>query len=185
MNHDLIIHWDTHKNPDKSRTRVSTHTDLIVHSHNENCIHCHKIDSSSSVFLIVCFCSRLSIYLFVCLSHTHINPLFDLSTRLRIYWLFPLRRITTLPKKDGILDDSKLHLMMGLQFWRFGKFGEPFRYHYSQVHSNPKWSLMYGSNRSIIKLFLIDRIQCNPTEKQMKQNKTVIKNSIETTRQKM
>ena len=35
--------------------------------------------------------------------------------------------------------DTKLHLIVRLQFWRSGKCGEPFHCHYSQFHAVLEW----------------------------------------------
>ena len=42
--------------------------------------------------------------------------------------------------------DTKLHLMVSLQFWSFGHNGVPFHYHYFQIHFDGS---IYGSNWSL------------------------------------
>ena len=59
-----------------------------------------------------------------------------LSARLRIFWLCPLCRGERTPSKQCSWHDTKLHLMVKLQFWRSGECGIPLHYHYSQVHSD-------------------------------------------------
>ena len=35
--------------------------------------------------------------------------------------------------------DTKLHLVVTLQFWNSEEYGVHFNHHYSQLHSDPEW----------------------------------------------
>ena len=68
------------------------------------------------------------------------TSLIALLAGLRIHWLHPLQRDKTSSKKKRHPGyDTKLYLMVRLQFWRFGECGVLFHYHYYQVHSYLEW----------------------------------------------
>ena len=50
-----------------------------------------------------------------------------------------LRGKTPLHQKEYSRYDTKLHLMVRLQFWRSRMYGVPLHCYYSQVHSDPVW----------------------------------------------
>ena len=50
-----------------------------------------------------------------------------------------------LPSNKGPLYDTKLYLIVRLQFWRFGECGVPFHCYYTSVYSDPEWQHLLGS----------------------------------------
>ena len=65
-----------------------------------------------------------------------------LLARLRIYSLYPLKKGTPIQKRlFGF--DTKLYLIVRLQFWRSNECGVPLHCYYSQVHSELLRSYMF------------------------------------------
>ena len=59
----------------------------------------------------------------------------------------PCSRVRLTPKKGkGFEFDTKLHLMVKLQFQSSGECGVHLHCHYSQVHSDPEWYYLLGSH---------------------------------------
>ena len=55
----------------------------------------------------------------------------------------PSREVRPYPKKEYITYDSKLHLMVRLQFKRSEESGVTLLCHYTQVHSNKVWYYLW------------------------------------------
>ena len=72
-----------------------------------------------------------------------LQGLFDLLQGFRMRWLYPLQWGKSTPKKECLEYDTKLHLIIRLQFWQSCEYGVRFHCHYSQVYFELKWLYLF------------------------------------------
>ena len=93
---------------------------------------------SSSLALVSSLSLFSSYYIFA-------SPFFDsfpaFFVKLGTCWLFPLLMCKTTLQKGYLGYDTKLYLMVRLQFWRSGECIIPFHCHYCWVYSDLEWSV--------------------------------------------